>query len=61
MKTQSNTLLAELSKTQVENLTNQVKETLAIGHHAGTKTFSSADLWNIQKQRRTFLSRRSYF
>ena len=61
MKTQSNTLLAELSKTQVENLTNQVKETVAIGYNAGTKTFSSADLWNIQKQRRTFLSRRSYF
>ncbi|HPH84768.1 MAG TPA: hypothetical protein PLC48_04885 [Ferruginibacter sp.] len=60
MKTQSNTLLAELSKTQVENLTNQVKETLAIGYNAGAKTFSSADLWNIQKQRRTFLSRRSF-
>jgi hypothetical protein len=61
MKTQSTSLFTHLSKTIVKNLTTQVKETLATGFnmHKG-KTFSTADLWNIQRQGKNMLSRRRF-
>jgi hypothetical protein len=59
MKMQSTSLFAHLSKTMVKNLTAQVKETLAIGFNMSSgKTFSTADLWNIQRQRKSLVTRR---
>ncbi len=59
MRTQSTTLFTALSETMVKNLTTQVKETLAIGFHSN-KTFSTADLWNIQRQRKNMVTRRRF-
>jgi hypothetical protein len=58
MKTQSN-LFQEITKTEINTLTEQVKETLALGYKT-TKQFSAADLWNIQRQRKAFRSRRGF-
>jgi len=51
MKTQSK-VLNTLSKEQLKELTNQVKETLAEGF-ISTKTFTAVDLWNIHRRRKT--------
>lgn len=60
MKKQSNGF-NQLNKTALENLTQEVKETLATGFGGSqTKTFSSVDLWNIHRQRRTLSSRRQF-
>lgn len=59
MKHQSNTLFTQLNKQEVENLTSEVKETLALGITATHKTFSAVDLWNIHRQRRSTAGRRS--
>jgi hypothetical protein len=60
MKLLSNNLLETLSNTEMKNLTTQVNETLLSNYKKETpKTFSSADLWNIHRQRRNFLSRRN--
>lgn len=60
MKKQSN-LFNELNKTSVENLAQEVKETLAIGHaQTGSKPFGSIDLWNIHRQRRNLSQRRQF-
>lgn len=58
MKTQTN-LFQEISKAGINNLTQQVKETLAIGYN-DVKQFSVADLWNIQRQRKALRSRRGF-
>lgn len=50
MKTQQNNLLLPLTKEQVKKLTTQVPETLA----TEPKLFTSTDLWNIQRRRKTF-------
>lgn len=61
MKTQSTNLFNQISKTQVENLTIEVKETLALGYnHNQGKTFSAAELWNIQRQRKSLNQRRRF-
>lgn len=61
MKTQSTNLFNQISKTQVENLTMEVKETLALGYsHTQSKTFSAAELWNIQRQRKSLNQRRRF-
>lgn len=61
MKTQSTNLQSEMSKTAIENLTAEVKETLAFGYnHTYGKTFSAADLWNIQRRHKTINPRRRY-
>lgn len=61
MKSQSTNLLNQLSKTQVENLTMEIKETLAIGYsHRTAKTFSAAELWNIQRQHKSSTQRRRF-
>ena len=56
MKTQS-TFLAQLNKNEIKVLTTQVEETLAT---VTEKKFTSADLWKIQKQKRVFVTRRSF-
>ena len=57
MKKQSSTPFAQLSKEHTEELTNVVKETLAAEFSKG-KTFSTADLWNIQRRSKTMMYRR---
>ena len=60
MKKQSTNQFSPMSKEQTEKLTTVVKETLALGI-SPVKTFSTADLWNIQRRGRTMMSRRNYF
>ena len=59
MKMQSNRLLSPISEEGIINLTIEVKEILATGF---TKTqnriLSTADLWNIQRQRKARVLRR---
>ena len=62
MKTQSNNLLEKLAGEDILQLTNQVKETLAMDFKkAGAKIFSAAELWNIQRQRKAYTKRRFSF
>ena len=59
MKQQSNSLFTQLNKQELESLTTVVKETLATGISSAThKTFSTVDLWNIHRQRRSLACRR---
>ena len=61
MKMQLTNLFNQISKTQVENLTMEIKETLALGYnHNKAKTFSAAELWNIQRQRKNITQRRRF-
>ncbi len=58
MKAQSSNLFNQESKTQAENLTMDVKEP---GYNNNqSKTFSSAELWNIQRQRKSINQRRRF-
>lgn len=59
MKKQSTNLFTTMSKEAVENLTTEVKETLATGIDGDQKkSFGSLDLWNIYRQRRVSALRR---
>jgi len=61
MKKTSNSLFANLSNGQVENLTREVKETIAFELGISvTKTFTNTDLWNIQRQARARVQRRFF-
>lgn len=60
MKTQNTNLLIQLNKTELTNLTQEVKETVATENLVIAKTFSSADLWNIQRTRRSRVIRRHF-
>ena len=60
MKKQTTNQFSSITKEQTEKLTTVVKETLALGI-SQIKTFSTADLWNIQRRGRTMMSRRNYF
>ena len=60
MKKQTPNPFLQISKEQTEKLTAVVNETLALGI-SQVKTFSTADLWNIQRRGRTMMSRRNYF
>ncbi|HRI25379.1 MAG TPA: hypothetical protein PLZ45_11930 [Ferruginibacter sp.] len=55
MKKQSNNTFSPLSKEQLSTLTTVTSETLA-----KPRTFSAAELWDIQRRSRTMVSRRSY-
>ena len=47
---------------QSHNLKNQVNETLATFFtHSNSKTFSVAELWNIQRQGKSCIQRRHSF
>lgn len=52
-------LFTVLSKETTQQLTTIVKETLAF-ELVGKKTFTAADLWNIQRRRKTVLQRRHF-
>ena len=57
MNTQQNNLFATISKEETMNLTAVVNETLAINIQQH-KAFTAADLWAIQRRRRSFVQRR---
>lgn len=59
MKKQSTNQFSQISKEQTEILTTVVSETLATGFNQA-KTFSTADLWNIQRKSRTMMIRKYY-
>lgn len=52
MKTKNNNLLIQLDKSSMEQLTAEVKETLAKEVKTAAKQFSAADLWKIRNMRR---------
>ena len=56
MKKQSTTVFTQLSSENLSNLTTIVAETLAMD--VAKKSFSAADLWYIQRQKRSFSQRR---
>lgn len=58
MKMQTTNSLVKLNKTELINLAEQVKETVAINLAITTKAkkvFTTADLWKIQRFSRTTL------
>lgn len=60
MKTQNNTFFQNLGKAQLDNLVNEVKETIATGiPNIQQKTaFGVVDLWNLERSRKTRMVRR---
>ena len=62
MKLQSNTLLENLTNTEIKNLTAQVKETVAKEFKQEKKRiFSAAQFWDIQRRKRNFSTKRIMF
>ena len=61
MKKQSNTLFSDINKEQLSNLTNVVRETISVGIETAKRTFSAAELWDIQRRKRVFPTRRLSF
>jgi hypothetical protein len=62
MKMQLASLFTQMGTVQLENLTTIVNETLAPGFfQPKTKVFTSADLWNIQRQGKNRIQRRFSF
>ncbi len=60
MKKQLNRSYNQLTKVQFEDLTSIVAETLAGGFNSSkTKVFTAADLWNIQRQGKSRIQRRT--
>ena len=60
MKKQSNNLFTQISKEELGDLTQQVKETIATGVNSQGRSFGSLDLWNIHRQRKTLSGRRQF-
>ena len=59
MKTQTTSLFNAISKAQLVSLTTEVKETLAMDvNHPAAKKFTAAEVWNIQRQKRSRVQRR---
>jgi hypothetical protein len=59
MKTTTNRLKVTISRKELEVMTGEVKETLALDYNRH-KSFTSIDLWNIQRQRKQTTVRRNY-
>jgi len=59
MNTQNNSLFTSISKAATKELTTVVKETIAFGI-IPERSFTAADLWNIQRQRKSSLQRRHF-
>lgn len=59
MKKQSEKTFTQISKEQAKELTTVVNETLAF-EFIPAKTFSSVDLWNIQRRSKTMMYRRHF-
>jgi hypothetical protein len=60
MKNLNNSFYKALDKTEINNLTIEIKETVSTDSTLtnSKQIFSSADLWNIQKMSRTTFGRR---
>ena len=58
MKTQSK-FLVTLNQTEINQLTKETKETVATNYTEHKTVFCAADLWNIQKTRRSFKTKSS--
>jgi hypothetical protein len=62
MRTDNTNLFASISNDQINQLVKEVKETVATDANLENgKTFSAADLWRIQKNRRMRVQRRLIF
>ena len=61
MRTEFINLFAEINANELENLTREIKETIATGMHVeNTKpVFTAADLWKIHNMKRTRSPRRN--
>jgi hypothetical protein len=57
MNTQNKNLFTSISEAENKKLTNVVEEKLQLDK-GQVKTFTCADLWNIQRQSRTCLQKR---
>jgi len=60
MKTATKIVDMKLSREELEKMTTEVKETLAFGSLDQNKIFSSVDLWNIQRHRRSMFHRKNH-
>jgi hypothetical protein len=61
MKTQQSNLFNAIIKTQVEQLTIEVSEAQALEYtQQKSKTFSAAELWNIQRRHKSMNERRRF-
>lgn len=62
MKLQSTNLLETLTKNEIKFLATQVKETVCNNFKVARKrTFTAADLWNIQRRKRDLVTRKFSF
>jgi hypothetical protein len=62
MKKHSNTLFTNLTSQQLDSLTTVIAETIATGDvPTQQRTFTAAELWNIQRQKRSLTTRRFSF
>ena len=61
MKKQSQNLFSEVTKSELDNLTTSVQEIIAFGYKSNDKRFTTADLWNIQRQQKSRTQRRFSF
>ena len=57
MKKQSQTLFNKIGKTSTDSLNAMGETIVKVLNNGQAKTFSSADLWNIQRQRRSIVIR----
>jgi hypothetical protein len=61
MKKHSNTLFAQISQEEMNNLAAMINETLATGLvQSSKKQFTVAELWNIQRRANPAMNRRKY-
>jgi hypothetical protein len=60
MKTGTCRLDIKISREELEKMTKEVRETLAFECLDQNKLFSSVDLWNIQRRRKSIFPRRNY-
>ena len=59
MKKNNSSFYNSLSATESDHLTNQVEEVLAAGFNLPRqKSFTTSDLWNIERHRRCRVQRR---
>ena len=59
MNTQNSNFFKQLGQDQLNNLTKEVKETVAMGININNKNvFGAVDYWKMQRNRRTRIVRR---
>lgn len=61
MNLQSNSLLENLTKKEINNLIAEVKETIAKGFREKKRTFTAAQFWDIQRRKKSILVKRFIF